>query len=316
MNNDSRSQSASWWERFSDSIVKLRDGALALAGLSYLFGYGIWSFNAWQNGFGLLPAVQAQYLLAGAAPLIFTLITWNIVGWTYSHQDQLDEWLRSNFLALMLITLLLTLPSIGFIYSAFFRPNSSLLNFSYWGMVTGWTIVAGFCICLHGLSLTVSSWMVRVMRGSKSKLVAIVATIPNAINIFLLSLIPLIVLVGLTLLYYFVLYPTLPQEFGGMRPKFGYIDIERQRLSPQLRGALLSPSARKMPNDPNKDINPIVQTVLLDVWFETDDYLLVRTHVDSKSSSNNHQRPALRLPRDIVRSIVWHGYVPPKSPVR
>jgi hypothetical protein len=50
------------------TIGGLRDAMLVGAGTMYILGYMTWSTSAYVQGLGLLPAVDAQYFMAGIVP--------------------------------------------------------------------------------------------------------------------------------------------------------------------------------------------------------------------------------------------------------
>jgi hypothetical protein len=56
-----------------EHVGKFRDGILVAGGGLYVLGYLVWSFHAWEEGLGLLPALELQYLLAGSL-LALTLL--------------------------------------------------------------------------------------------------------------------------------------------------------------------------------------------------------------------------------------------------
>lgn len=51
-------------------IGAVRDGLLVSATVLYVVGYAVWSYNAWQNKLGLLPALDPQYFIAGVVPIV------------------------------------------------------------------------------------------------------------------------------------------------------------------------------------------------------------------------------------------------------
>ena len=45
-----------------------RDGFLIAGAVLYGLGYVVWSYNAWRNHLGQLPAIEFQYLMSGLIP--------------------------------------------------------------------------------------------------------------------------------------------------------------------------------------------------------------------------------------------------------
>jgi hypothetical protein len=70
----------------------LRDGILVGVTLLYGAGYLVWAFNAWQNNLGLLPALEFQYLVAGAVPVSIAAIA--ILGGRLLRRFLLHWWPR------------------------------------------------------------------------------------------------------------------------------------------------------------------------------------------------------------------------------
>jgi len=56
-----------------ERVGELRDGFLVAGGAVYVLGYLVWSVHAWQEGLGLLPALELQYLLAGSLLVLILL---------------------------------------------------------------------------------------------------------------------------------------------------------------------------------------------------------------------------------------------------
>jgi hypothetical protein len=50
------------------SLGELRDGLIVAGGIMYVVGYLVWSFTAWRNHLGWLPAFKFQYFVAGFFP--------------------------------------------------------------------------------------------------------------------------------------------------------------------------------------------------------------------------------------------------------
>jgi hypothetical protein len=70
-----------------DKISKIRDVVLVNAIFIYISGYLIWSYSAWKNNIGLLPALDFQYVMAGWVPLFIILMVYaglRIIKWIYS----------------------------------------------------------------------------------------------------------------------------------------------------------------------------------------------------------------------------------------
>jgi len=53
-----------------------RDGFLVGGAVLYGLGYLVWSYNAWRNHLGQLPAIEFQYLMSGLIPGAIIGIAW------------------------------------------------------------------------------------------------------------------------------------------------------------------------------------------------------------------------------------------------
>src|SRR5881397_1154408 len=64
---------------FSDLLKWLgerRDGFLISGAVLYGLGYLVWSYNAWRNHLGQLPALEFQYVMSGLIPGAIIGIAW------------------------------------------------------------------------------------------------------------------------------------------------------------------------------------------------------------------------------------------------
>ena len=64
------------WSTTLKRLGDVRDGLLVLGALIYAAGYGAWSYHAWNMQLGPLPALDAQYFLAGIPALGTLLLAW------------------------------------------------------------------------------------------------------------------------------------------------------------------------------------------------------------------------------------------------
>ena len=53
-----------------------RDGLLIGGAVLYGLGYLVWSYNAWRNHLGQLPAIEFQYLMSGLIPGAIIGMAW------------------------------------------------------------------------------------------------------------------------------------------------------------------------------------------------------------------------------------------------
>jgi len=99
-------------------------------------------------------------------------------------------------------------------------------------------------------------------------------------------------------LYIEFVYPALPQELGGIRPRCAAVDIITDKVSDQLLAALAI----------SKDVTPVMRVVrsnVVDVLYTSNDFLIVKLRVPA-SSQSTYQRPVVyQLSRDVVGAITW-----------
>lgn len=88
------------------------------------------------------------------------------------------------------------------------------------------------------------------------------------------------------------LYPNLPQEFGGIKPRCAYIDVEKNKLSSRTQDAIL-PNVESDPQD------EIVATERLQIFFIGSQFLLA-------SPENNSE--IIEIERSVVQAISWCKY--------
>lgn len=236
---------------FGDSlnaIAAYRDGALLLVACAYLLGYAVWSFHAWQEGLGLLPALRFQYLLAGAVPLSLGLL---LVGFFVAvNRIESVRQITIVLVAVVLTTILL---------SALVFP--SLLGkvglWSYIGL-TAFVFATGLAFPMIGLAPIAVPWM--------------------ALSVVFLG----------AVLYVSVLYPAIPQEFGGVRPRCAYLDLKTAEVSPDtLKKVAGSYSASARAGAATTDPSGIATTDKLSLLFVGSDFMLVRRREVSSGQASS-----------------------------
>ena len=120
---------------FLKSLGEWRDHLLVIVGLFYAAGYFIWSWNAFQNNLGLLPAFQFQYIVAGIGPVIIGVISFGGGLWFW-------RWLTNVWLVkietgpthfwriLRSVFDIIVIVSIGFV-SVVSNPTAALLILTF-----------------------------------------------------------------------------------------------------------------------------------------------------------------------------------------
>lgn len=88
--------------------------------------------------------------------------------------------------------------------------------------------------------------------------------------IVLYLVVALVVFLGI-LYYVQELYPRLPQEFGGVRPRCVYLDVTQAQLSEEMRIALLTPNAAQ-------STQPVIRSIRVDELYVNDSGVIIRAN--------------------------------------
>jgi len=261
-----------------------RDGFLIAGAVLYGLGYVVWSYNAWRNHLGQLPAIEFQYLMSG-------LIPGAIIGMGLAATAFFSR-MRDKAIAV-------------------FEKHRFLSN-----IITGVIFLA-----LTGLNLTA------ITLGQRKEQ-ATLYTLPLIAAIMYLSLITnypvskrppsrfgdtleslskyllVVMFCGFSLAIYVNVYPRLPQELGGPQPRCAYIDLVREEIAPSSL-AVLVPS--RPVDTATASQSKVVRSNKLNVYFSSNDYLLVRTatHAKDASSADLKNAPLYELRKEVIRLVEW-----------
>ncbi|MDP6872089.1 MAG: hypothetical protein QF521_01065 [Alphaproteobacteria bacterium] len=268
---------------FLKNAGDLRDALLVLAGTIYILGYATWSLSAYFLDLGLLPALEAQYFLAGILPAV-------ILG--------------------AALLLLVNLSSVDAILRKVFGPNSEVL----WGTFhyLAWATLVAFVIAalldmfdvpdlLHGFGMVpeaAEEW-VQIALGVLGFAVFFVAPYLNPdyaskklsfwrgiwqhwrltyIGVF-------IGVFGLAA--YGTYFTKLPQEFGGIAKRCAFIDLQADQLSPD--------SLKTLADTKGPMGEQVVRSQKVHLIFKADSLLVIETAEGQR----------VELSPDIVRAITW-----------
>jgi len=275
------------WEHLADKAASARDLILAGAGLVYVFGFLIWAMHAYSLHIGLVNANQVQYISAGLIPLVFTICIY-----------QLNRTVARNASVMPTERLFkdakVATGCIG-------APVFVLITVS--AVVSrGYNLKLLFLSCVMLVVIIIISVVLTILTEAAHDRVHS-GPIWLHINhgIFVLCL--LFMGVGL---YSLEIYPCVPQEFGGVLPRCAVIEIKRLDLSYGQRDILLPAAERVTPADRRVDLNPVVESVPLDVLYDDGNVVDIRPHGVTNG-------PVYELSRSNITSIVWYGYNFPKS---
>ena len=268
----------------NDRIGTARTGVAAAAGIMTVAGFVVWSLYSGQCGLGPLTISPEQLLVAGLPPVVIFGVVMAAVyllaralhglaaeasSWEPAHRGVL----RRMGIAVYLITL------VGLLLM--------LLD--------------------KGLPLPVG-WRIGLTIGS---MIAVSAGAPLAARLAwrerpfgfrygwwdwtATAAYPILIGVVLSAIYVQVLFPAMPAEWGGARPRAAYLDVVRADLSAETLRAVsaASPIAH--------GVATVSRTGLLWVFFVDHDRLLVKPTLSWTDAGT------CEIPRASVKSILWCG---------
>jgi hypothetical protein len=213
---------ADWLDRQPKNASSWIEGTtkswLAAVGLIYLIGYVIWSFHAYQRGLGQIPALRAQYLVAGIIPLvslgILALAVWGVL--RFCTRQLTDRQIgNAVILALYILAVLLWVLLQSSYPSSWPQEFHGWLGYAFLGI-----LVAGFA---SGFISRLVPRTGRVTRYSYSALLTLIA-----VSLFAVSI----------TVYIRILYERIPEAFGGVSSHCEILYLEKASLAPELVPAL------------------------------------------------------------------------------
>ncbi len=301
-------------------IGKFRDSFLVLAGGLYVLGYVVRSISGFNNNLGFLPAFESQYLIAGIVPAIVILAFYFLISVTWWIRKKFSNWLNSGALQII-IPILITVAYSVSIGQIVFRDRASgdnitaaMRNFvlisSYFmvGMFIKFSTVENAWKDLSDKKCSylskIYSLLILVIAGPYYLFIVIASKTITGIGEWIaemmepLTLYTIIFIILFTVLgmEHFILdvYPQIPQEFGGPRPRCALLDIKGMEISPELQGTLFPSSSNVINTD-------IIQSIQVDVYFSGRDFMLVKPHGKTTQDGN----VTYEIQKSIVRAVIW-----------
>lgn len=203
-----------------------RDGFLVGAAVLYGLGYSVWSYNAWRNHLGQLPAVEFQYLMAGLIPAFIIAMAWTATIYLSDIQDKVIVLLEKHrFLrwtsAAVFPVVQLTI-ALGGLATERGWINLGLTTkqlYKYTGPLVLLLLYLSLLTSYTSRERKSSRFMDLVTRGYQY------AT-PVVFCLY-------------SLFIYLDLYPHLPQELGGPKPRCAYVDLVRGEIAPSSLSVLV-----------------------------------------------------------------------------
>jgi hypothetical protein len=269
-----------------------RDGFLVGIAVLYGLGYLVWSYNAWRNQLGQLPAIEFQYIMAGILPGILISITWLLAVFFQKIQDRFTTFItKHDFLGGALAVIL-------------FVPWFYLLvGMQFWSgplTILGVTRKQASLYILPLMLLWMYFALLTMPKGPSSYHPPI-NTILEIFRDVYRYIIPLM-LCWYFLSVYINLYPRIPQELGGPQPRCAYVDLVREEIAPSTFSALGPSDQVGLATLQSK----AVRSVKLYVYFSNNDYLLARIASDVDNVGEDLKNaPLYELKSNVIRAVQW-----------
>jgi hypothetical protein len=266
-----------WLESGLKRIGDIRDGFLISAGIFYLFGYLVWSINAYRIKLGLLSALDFQYFIAGIIPvLILVAFVTLALGFI-----RLRRKVRGTLTAdakggrLILRRALLIFWGLSFALMMVQASNWFQALFSRTTLTVLATIViitfSATSLFLPPLEISPRTSVGGVRDAFKSLLQSVKGLVLFE-SLLGAGFAWLLILAVPTLAFVFFLtrvYPRVPQEFGGTRPRCGYVDVTKAQISSEALKDIV-------PADGITSSEPVLRSSRVDILFSGSDALMIR----------------------------------------
>ncbi len=227
-------------------------------------GYIVWSVHALDEGLGLLPALELQYLLAGSL-LALILLVGLLLGIAVMRISFASERGKHSLRRSIRAVARMTDPVLVGAVSA-----------TVWVLTdrSGHLLLWVICATAFGLPVLLSLYLIP---GFASRHVRpLIAAWVGANLAFSASL-----------FYVTVAYPDVPQELGGVKPRCGYVEIARADASPALAREVFAAGGA---ND------GVARSRKLSIFFSGGDAYIVR--VRNVMGAHVHE-----LRKQIVKSV-------------
>ena len=302
--------------------------------LAIFYGSGLiqWQLFAWRNGFGYVAGLNVQYLVAGFVMglfaiflgllvLIFSAILYWLSRLTELRLERKEDylshrfhknikWLHNAFRVVigmgLCVSLALAFKAIITIKDEWFVGCLAIPFLIGWGIVFS-------TVCQDGTHESVRNWTRRTARSSKWFVFTSILAIAC---------------------YHLYLYPEIPQELGGGKPKVCYIDIEIDKMSDRMicelvndedlegstplqeyescRGKVaLLLGLTKDETHKNPEISQrlkVLHSKELDLWFNSNECIIVRAPTTVKRGENLKATTfkVVRIPSNLFSAITIH----------
>lgn len=275
-------------------IGERRDGFLVAGAVLYGLGYLVWSYNAWRNHLGQLPAIEFQYFIAGLVPGAIIATAWVATKFFTLMQDKAFILFTKNPF-LRWVSIGVTIVVVYAVIFLTFAIDKKWLNI-------GWTKnqLIRYTAPLLLINLYFSLLFMFPQSKKPKEPLSWLTEKYLSLNKYLITF----MFCFYSLVIFIDLYPSLPQELGGPQPRCAYVDLVRDDLAPPSLSFLAS--NRSVDNPPALKTK-VVRSVKLKVYFSSSDYLLVRTAKDANKYGveNLENSPLYELRKEVIRVVYW-----------
>jgi hypothetical protein len=217
-------------------VGSYRDGFLVIGAAIYGSGLAVWSYHAWKNGIGLLPALDMQYFIAGVVPFCLFAFLFFFIKEGRAVINKVKDSLSPGCIGWYLFArrFIVTSAVIGFgiifaywIAQWFVEPEDFR---EYRGYVEILLVIFTLSIIFLPPLTSKKTYMARPLKVFQEGLADRGFTYYFAVSIFLLGL------------SWFLNsgYPKLPQELGGFLPKNAVLFVKSDTFPIEINSSLLS----------------------------------------------------------------------------
>ena len=279
-----------------ERVAGYQQVVVLLAGFAYAFGYASRALHAFEYNLGTLPGIRFEYLVAGTLllipPVALCLALWGVwrsakdlAAWAAKvpkRKDRVSIALFVNFILGVIVAVSAGgwVSIVGIVFSVSSVP--------YLFMVLSTANESSSPSDATIESATVKWWQKVLSCLGHGALYLWGASLALLFGFLLLMLFALAVGYGAIALKY------VPQEFGGVKPKCGVLDLSPEQLSPELRSLIASPGEHLDPS------SKVVRSRPLEV-FTTSEPWLVRL----PSPAAGVPARSIRLDGKAVLSVEW-----------
>lgn len=283
-------------------LAQLRDGFLIGAGVVYLLGYVVWSWNAYQNDLGLLPALEAQYFVAGIPPALILVALYFALPAVIRFSNALPSWFNPKVAKSASLRRRVVDGILGGSFVLVIGLAAVLSEDQLTWAIVAWLLAGMFLLPLslaadeaNQPNATPRTTAPRSKLGRLWSMVSerrdqIARLIPRWLRTFYFCYIVTALAAGGISLYVRIGYVNLPQEFGGLRPRCAYLDIEHEQVSAETLSEIA-------PHDARGPDAGVIRSSKVEVLFSGGGMLLVRP------GENMADRRVYEIGRDTVQAI-------------